>query len=290
MHKIIAAVVVLIILLWSVVNLISGVQTIDRDGDGLSDTQEREIGTSWQKQDSDNDGVNDYNEYNFWNELSKKYDNESFLPSGDVDGDGKPNILDDDSDGDGISDGDEVKYWNKRYADEGIENLKPDGDIDNDGIPNILDDDSDNDRALDGFEIDPDGLQTDPADPHSPSDLIYGGTSGSPTMEPSRDGYHTDPTCIAVFDPYLSGKKRFEICDAIDEEYTAYVYNKQKFPIELSSEKYENVFTGNINLQLSRNYIRIPSVAPNARIHTYDTSTNTYLEFFKDGADNYYVS
>lgn len=308
MHIVTAAVIVFIILIWSVGNLMHGVKTIDRDGDGLSDDEEQKIGTSQMDADSDNDGINDYEEYKFWNELLKKYLNETNSPFGDIDNDEIPNILDIDSDGDGISDGDEMDYWNQRYEEEGIESLKPEGDVDNDGIPNILDSDSDNDQASDGYEIDPeDGQPTDPADPDTdgdgvldgidntpagpqdPSGLTYDGSSLSQTTGPSRNGYHTEPTCIAVFDPFLAPRKRYEIYDAIYTNYNAYIYDNTPKPIELSNKKEENVFTGTINLELSSNYIRIPSVAPTAKIHSYTTYPSVNLEFYKDGADNYYV-
>jgi len=240
------------------------------------------------------------------------------LPTSDLNGDLEPdenqeepslasNILDKDSDNDGLSDGDELDYWNDRYETEGIESLKPDGDFDNDGIPNILDYDSDNDGVSDGDELnyndpptdpaDPDtdgdgindGKDPDPAGPQNPSDLSYGGSNLDQTTGTSRNGFHSDPTCIAVFDPYLMHRKRLEIYDRIDSNYNAEVYDNSLEKIYLSDNKLQNEFTGIINLELSYQYIRIPSVAPNARIHSFTIYPNTELNFLKDGADNYYV-
>ena len=303
------SIIVFILLIWSFINLIHGVKTIDWDGDGLSDKEEKKIGTNPRKTDSDEDckdgdGINDYDEYEFWKKLAKLYSNNNYSFDGNIDDDDYINILDKDSDNDGILDGDELDYWNEKYNDFNIDSLKPEGDIDSDGIPNILDDDSDNDGLDDGKELE---LGTDPADPdtdgdgisdlyddtptgaHDPSDLTYGSTNINPTTDPSRNGFHTNPTCIAVFNPYLAGRKRWTIYDSIKSDYTAYVQDNTLSKIELTENKYTNVFTGTINLELSYNNIRIPSVSPDMRIHSYSILPNTNVNFYKDNADNYYI-
>lgn len=72
---------------------------VDTDQDGLSDRQEKKLGTDPEKFDTDNDGIGDGDEYAYWGEVNAKAD---------IDNDGKINILDDDSDGDGYSDGTEI--------------------------------------------------------------------------------------------------------------------------------------------------------------------------------------
>ena len=43
---------------------------MDRDGDGLSDKQEEALGTNPLDTDSDDDGVNDFDEYNYFGSYS----------------------------------------------------------------------------------------------------------------------------------------------------------------------------------------------------------------------------
>jgi hypothetical protein len=108
------------------------VEACDTDGDGITDGEEREIGTDPNNADSDGDGVPDGAE----------------LYGTDTDGDGIDDALDSDSDGDGIADEDEV----------GPDPLNP-VDSDEDGIPDVRDTDSDNDGVADRDENadDPDG-------------------------------------------------------------------------------------------------------------------------------------
>jgi malectin (di-glucose binding ER protein)/thrombospondin type 3 repeat protein/fibronectin type III domain protein len=70
--------------------------TVDSDGDGLSDADERNIyGTDPLKADTDGDGYRDGAEVAFWGRFWHEDD----------DGDGVINLLDRDSDGDGLRDG-----------------------------------------------------------------------------------------------------------------------------------------------------------------------------------------
>ncbi len=98
---------------------------VDKDGDGLSDAEEKELGTDPYKADTDGDG------------LSDKY--ETMIGS---------NPLDNDSDDDSLND----YYENLVMPFYTLDPLdKPD--TDKDGVINILDNDSDNDGLLDGEEI-----------------------------------------------------------------------------------------------------------------------------------------
>ena len=82
-------------------------QSLDSDGDGLSDTEEDSNGNGIQDEDetdpfeadSDDDGLEDGEEKDYWGDDW----------NADIDGDGLINILDKDSDGDGFSDGLEVE-------------------------------------------------------------------------------------------------------------------------------------------------------------------------------------
>ncbi len=127
----------------------------DNDGDGLTNDQEKELGTDPSNPDTDGDGLNDGAEIN---------DTKTDPKNPDTDGDGlsdgdevfkyNTDPKNPDTDGDGLSDGDEV---NKYHTDP----LKPDTDGDglNDGDEinkthtDPLKADTDNDGVNDGLEV-----------------------------------------------------------------------------------------------------------------------------------------
>ena len=104
------------------------VDYLDADGDYLPDTWEVSVGLNPASPDSDNDGIDDYEEAG-----------PGALPL-DTDADGTPDALDDDSDGDGVSDADEAGDADLATAP---------WDTDGDGIPDYRDLDSDNDGVAD---------------------------------------------------------------------------------------------------------------------------------------------
>ncbi|MEW5760104.1 MAG: transglutaminase domain-containing protein, partial [Candidatus Thermoplasmatota archaeon] len=79
----------------------------DMDGDGLTDEEEKKLGTNPQQVDSDRDLLKDGEEVAYWDKRMSEA--KEYGPNGDIDKDGKKNILDFDSDNDGLSDGYEVK-------------------------------------------------------------------------------------------------------------------------------------------------------------------------------------
>jgi hypothetical protein len=74
----------------------------DGDGDGLSDYDESHFyATNASKSDTDGDSIDDGTELAYWKDL------DGHSPDGDIDGDGRVNLVDPDADGDGYEDGTE---------------------------------------------------------------------------------------------------------------------------------------------------------------------------------------
>ncbi|WP_455391952.1 DUF4129 domain-containing protein [[Eubacterium] cellulosolvens] len=123
----------------------------DFDGDLLNDNIEKNVTfTSPMDPDSDDDFFPDGAEFNYWNETFKKYNDDNYLPTGDIDNDGQSNILDYDSDSDGVPDGWEMenglKPWHTDSDLDGYSDrfefiiyynfeIKPKTDLDNDKMP-----------------------------------------------------------------------------------------------------------------------------------------------------------
>ena len=104
----------------------------DTDGDGLTDAQEKTLGTDPNNADTDGDGIKDGVEVG--SDPKKPID---------TDGDGKIDALDTDDDGDGILTKDEI-------ADAKTATVSDD--VDGDGKKNYLDTDADGDGIKDGDE------------------------------------------------------------------------------------------------------------------------------------------
>ncbi len=160
----------------------------DRDGDGLTNDEEAELGTDPDNPDSDGDGLNDGAEKDIGTDP-----------------------LNPDTDGDGLSDGDEV-------LDHGTDPLNPDTDGDglNDGKEieigtDPLNPDTDGDGLNDGDEYNT--LHTDPLNADTDGDGVNDGLEvrGALTKDTFREGFtvenpanthHTDsPDVIDALDP-----------------------------------------------------------------------------------------
>lgn len=160
----------------------------DRDGDGVPDTTDvfPDDPTEWA--DLDGDGIGDNADLDRDGDgISNAYETQvgtnpddatSFPP--DLDKDGIPDVVDSDRDGDGISNDNEVQAG-----------TNPDDpasfpvDTDNDGIPDSLDDDIDGDgviNAQDKF----------PNDPAESSDLDLDGIGDNADIDRDGDGYTND--------------------------------------------------------------------------------------------------
>jgi PKD repeat protein len=100
---------------------------VDNDGDGLSNELEALLGTDPEDIDTDDDGIEDGDEYLYWTFGHNDYwiDRDVTTEWTDSDSDGKINILDPDSDGDGLLDGREVYFYKTDAVD---------ADTDDDGL------------------------------------------------------------------------------------------------------------------------------------------------------------
>lgn len=113
---------------------------------------------------------------------------------------------------------------------------------------------------------------------------------GKLNFKPVRDGYGQDTICYSVFNPDVGILKRQIAVDSIGKDYSAYISDTSLKPLNLSTEQYQYVFTGDITVQLeAEKAISIPSVAPNADVIEYQTEPDVPIQFFKDEADNFYI-
>ncbi|CAA6811464.1 MAG: internalin, putative [uncultured Sulfurovum sp.] len=139
-----------------VINALDPNLVIDSDGDGIVDSDERDIyGTNPESNDSDNDGLLDGDEINIY---------DTNASSSDTDGDGlldgeeiniyDTNVSNADTDGDGLLDGEEINIY-----DSNVSNADTDGDglLDGEEInvydSNLSNTDTDGDGLLDGQEV-----------------------------------------------------------------------------------------------------------------------------------------
>ncbi|MDG1543429.1 MAG: hypothetical protein P8R34_00415, partial [archaeon] len=199
-----------------------------------------------------------------------------------------------DTDQDGMPDG-----WEDFYSDR-----LPDGcglnptvgsdkfdDPDSDGSDNLREyqegtDPCDADSDDDG---DPDGEDPPPLEPGEP-----------PGTNPDTGATDGNVTIYEIFDPVLGSLKRWSSLNGLyydsanSNPYTMYNYDTTKTEIfPTNYEGYSQIFEGWIWMGITvtdSSYTMIPSVSPDAEIIDYDSNaTGVTIQFFKDGADNYYV-
>ncbi|QPS60315.1 YPDG domain-containing protein [Corynebacterium minutissimum] len=191
----------------------------DSDGDGLTDDEEKELGTDPNKADTDNDGIDDGDEVDgsknpFDKDGNKVADGENGAPTDPT----KP-----DTDGDGANDGSEVnnkdKDGNPAPTDPNDPNSKPgeddQKDTDGDGLPDDKEKelgtdpnkaDTDDDGINDGDEVDgsknpfdkdgnkvADGENGAPTDPTKADSDGDGTNDGDEVTGSKNDGKPTDP-------------------------------------------------------------------------------------------------
>jgi hypothetical protein len=300
--RLIAGIIAFLLCIFALLNLINNLQNLDRDGDGLEDKFERSMYTDPLDEDTDNDGIYDYAEYSYWSKRADNEDDEDLNPYEDFDHDGISNIVDEDSDDDGVSDGKELEDGtdpaDRDSDDDGLtdgqekrKGTNPlNSDSDGDGIPDGRDDVQQAKTGSGELEIGPSSPE-----PSEGEEFSSGGEDEEPsvhnTAKPNRDGSGKDLECQVIFNPTIYREKRWFSYDAISEDYEAYVYDSNLYEIQTSNTVHEYVFVGSVTLkQLTNTPIPIFSVGPNANIISYTLSKPSFTaNFYKDGADNYYV-
>ncbi|MCI5825380.1 MAG: YPDG domain-containing protein [Arcanobacterium sp.] len=174
---------------------------LDDDGDGLTNDQEKKIGTDPKNPDTDGDGINDGDEVNGSKNPFKDHKSD---PNGKP---GNTDPLNPDSDGDGVKDGDEVNTkvdpkTGKTIDDPAQTDPKTDPnskDTDDDGLTDgqekkigtdPTNKDTDKDGLNDGDEVNK--YKTDPKNPDTDKDGINDGDEVNGSKNPFKD-HKSDP-------------------------------------------------------------------------------------------------
>ncbi len=263
----------------------------DSDGDGLLDFEEDLNSNGIQDvnlgetdrfdPDSDDDGILDGDEFNWWNQrfldqkavgkiptwvrrihpnLNEDQLYEQYKPTGDLDGDGYANILDFDSDNDGWSDGYEIN-------DIGTDPANPDHD--NDGVPDSLDPnpfsnkDSDKDGIPDDWErinnldpTDPSDAEADPDHDDKSNREEYQNKTNPHHPEGSQNYFQSDYTDLSQFYGEALDKELFRISPVENPRYwrlTAFdTYNGRNWSRSITKlDKYESTILPDVDTYIS---------------------------------------
>ena len=223
-------------------------QSVDSDNDGLTDLEEKQLGTERYLADTDGDGISDGKEVGNnvssprntdkdkrINALDSDDDNDGlptiFETANDTDNDGIPNYLDSDSDNDGISDGEEA----------GMTSM----DSDNDGIDDQFDSDSTGGEDANGDGINDNFHAPDSNGDGTPDYLdkkIKNKKEASPSLEPISELQFLDEN-----NPSVASKNK-----AKDDQ------TKSEVGLNNSTEHQENLDT--IDPNLDQDHDGIPDV------------------------------
>ena len=97
-----------------------------------------------------------------------------------------------------------------------------------------------------------------------------------------------------VFNPAITPHKRNRAFDAVNEETNLVIKDPKLQPIPVvgnTTDPERDLFYGALDMTLTAGQPQpLPSVSPESRILSYKTSPKVSLRFYKDSADNFYVS
>jgi len=112
----------------------------------------------------------------------------------------------------------------------------------------------------------------------------------------TRADYNTgaDPSLhyVSVFNPDVLPFKRMTAMDAVRDDYTLVVTAKSRIELAVGgkTDASRDRFWGDVTIELTPGVdVPLPSVAPDMRILSYETTPAIDLAFSKDGADNFSV-
>ncbi|MEZ4367382.1 MAG: transglutaminase domain-containing protein [Kofleriaceae bacterium] len=114
-------------------------------------------------------------------------------------------------------------------------------------------------------------------------------TEWRPDLDTGTDG---TLRYAAVFNPDVLPFKRMTALDAVRADYTMEVARRAQVDLPVGGELRadRDAFWGSLVLELAPGVdVPIPSVAPDMRVLSYETTPRTRLVFSKDGADNFFV-
>ncbi len=126
---------------------------------------------------------------------------------------------------------------------------------------------------------------------------VYGrGGFGADRQTESKPDYFTGADnelhYIEVFNPSIVPFKRMSALDAIRDDYTLITSSAARADVPVGGEPTagHDLFWGSVMVELRPGFdVPIPSVAPDMRVLSYETTPSINLIFSKDAADNYYL-
>ena len=210
-----------------IIDALDIVDDSDTDNDGLTDAQEKKLGSDPKEADTDNDGINDREE------IGKNIDDPL-----DSDADGILNILDKDDDNDNLSTRYEMRIGTNPLSDDSdkdslkdnIEAKSPNSDVlqdtDNDELINPVDTDDDNDNipTLIELSIGTDPLKADTDNDGVPDNLEVGENVESPIDSDGNgiiDAIQSSNEISAVKKPEIITDKTIDVATSVTPENTA---------------------------------------------------------------------
>ena len=135
------------------------------------------------------------------------------------------------------------------------------------------------------------------ADPGKPGEPVLGGGGFAADRDTeTRPDYNTGPDdtlhYVSVFNPDVLPFKRMSALDAVRDDYTLFVESPTtvELPVGGKTDPSRDRFWGSVMIELEPGRdVALPSVAPDMRILSYESTPPVSLTFSKDGADNFYV-